>query len=96
MFGANDLDIFFSGGDAVICVLPSGSKINVLIDSADDEAFGGSVMSGSHVLTGKTSELKDLNEGDQINVDEIDYLVRYSKRIEDGKLMNVFLSVDDE
>lgn len=85
MFKA-DLDVFFSGPDAVDVTVSGGSSFRALLDSPDEPVaqFG---ISTEYQLTAKSSDVASLAEGQTITIGGVDYTVRtLPRKLDDGAM----------
>lgn len=87
----DDLDVLFSGPDAVTVTI-GASSFKGLLDSPDESIADGMVISTDYLLTMKTSDASNTEEREVIQVDEIDYSVRSIKKVSDGRLCELSLS----
>ena len=86
----SDLDSFF-GDFQVDAILSNGSTIKVILDEPDQESL--SLISGVNAqIIGKKSDLKLLNENDELTIDDALYSVKYIKNIDDGLTSIAYLT----
>src|SRR4051812_42905254 len=89
--GDQDLGVFFSDM-AVTVTTPAGRSTKANFDLVDEmESFGGLGGSAGQVaqkpqITFVTGTLGDVQNGDKLTVDGVDYLARTPRAIGDGKL----------
>lgn len=82
--------VFFSDF-AVDCIKPDTSKAKVIFEVPDEMAFGDSSINSEPKIIGMWSNFADINDLDTLVVDGIGYVVRYIKKIEDGKICEIGL-----
>lgn len=84
-----DLDILFQNGASVI--LANSREFKALKDEPDAEAQAGLVISTEYRILCKTSDVTDLVEDQEIQVDGEQFFVKTKMKIDDGKLSHVYL-----
>lgn len=87
---STDLDLLFSGPDAV-AVTVGASSFKGIMDRPDALIAESLVISQESILTVKTEDLDDLEEGDEIMVDSAEYIVRAIMKIDDGLISKITL-----
>ncbi len=88
--GSEDLSIFFDDF-ADECILPGGTIINVIFDTADQEALGGRMIAGDYVMLGKSSELRTLKKTETVQIRGKQYVVQKVVLVDDGEVCEVYL-----
>lgn len=87
----SDLDVLFSGPDAVPVTI-GASSFKGLYDCPDSDIADSMMTSTGHLLTAKTSDVLSAEEGTTIQVGGNDFEVMKKHKIDDGKLSKVYLS----
>ena len=85
----SDLDVLFSGPDAVP-VTTGASSFKGLFDCPDSDE--GMMISTGYVLTVKTSDVQSSEEETEIIVDGVNYTLLKQHKIDEGKLSKVYLN----
>jgi hypothetical protein len=88
---SDDLDVLFSGPDAVDVTI-GASSYKGLLDQPDEILGDGMMVSTEYVLTMKTSDLTAVEELGTLTIDGVDYTVRTFKKMDDGLLSKIPLS----
>lgn len=87
----SDLDVLFSGPDAVDVTI-GASSFKGLFDTPDDVVGDGMSISTEYVLTMKTSNVTTLEEYSELSVEGEVFKVRRIMKTSDGRLSSVYLS----
>lgn len=87
----SDLDVLFSGPDAVSVTI-GASSFKGLYDCPDSEIAEGMMINSGHMLTAKTSDLASADEGTGVRVDGIDFEIMKIIKMDDGKISKVYLT----
>lgn len=86
-----DLDVLFSGPDAVPVTI-GASSFKGLFDCPDSEIGDGMMISAGYVLTMKTSDVSGAEEGTEVDVDGEAFSILKILKPDDGKLSKVYLN----
>lgn len=85
-----NLDVFFDAfGSDVVFGSVTGKGI---LDAPTNVIADGMVLTTDYLLTVKTSTFSSAKYGDAITVDGVEYKVRESRQIDDGKLSEILLT----
>jgi len=81
----DDADVFLNEDDLAVPVVWKGIRTSGIFEAPDKGIdIGHTVMGNEYAVIYQTSALDGLKNGDQINVDGQDYLVRDSASLDDG------------
>lgn len=90
----NDLDVLFSGPDAIEFQI--GTEFYPgLLDKPDEVIGDGYNISTEYVLTAKTTDLTGVDERGTVQIDSISYNVRRKIKIDDGLLTRALICLQD-
>lgn len=85
-----DLDVLFV--DFSSEVTWGSSRFSGLLDTPDELAGGGLVISTDYQLLAKSSDIEGIIDGEILTVDGVSFEVRQVRKIDDGALSRVLLS----
>jgi hypothetical protein len=90
----DDLNVLFSGPDAVVVDYGSGTFKGIL-DTPDNIIGGGVMVSTQYALIIKTLDVSDAKEMDEITVAGELYEIREFLKLDDGLLSKLILSLKE-
>lgn len=90
---ASDLPHIFNSTNPVCkaCIKPGAVTVYVFLGKPDQTSMNNLVISSKVVITGTTTDLSSLGDGDAVTVNSVAYTVKFSQKIDDGSVTEVYL-----
>ena len=89
-----DLDAFFDTPGFTVPVVYGATTTVGYFESPNEIIADGVVLTTDYAVVVKAAEFSTIANGDNLNVDSVDYTVREPMLLDDGKIMRVMLRKD--